>query len=320
MADIVFPGVAEAVERDLITRGVRQRVLALEAFLADAYGPGCAFSDGVVPWRLLFASGTLLREVAGFVPPNGVRVHVAAISLIRDGWGTLRVLGDNVRTPSGVIPATGSPRAIADHGIHHAREYSSRLLSALRAAAPPGAADPFVVVLTPGARHDAYLGHALLARMMNVALTEGRDLFCHRNRVYVRTARGGRPVDVIYRLVDDDWLDPVHFRPESQAGCPGLINAARAGNVTIANAVGNGVAGGELTRGYMPDLIRYYLGEEPLLANAGPRGGDSPDTPRWGPLALAINDGSDVRVLPGGLARADFPGRPPATCERDGCA
>jgi uncharacterized circularly permuted ATP-grasp superfamily protein len=160
-------------------------------------------------------------------------------------------------------------------------EYPSRLLAALRAAAPRGTQDPCVVVLTPGVYNAAYFEHTLLARLMGVELVEGRDLFCARNRVYMHTTRGQRPVDVIYRRVDDDWLDPLQFRPGSVIGCAGLINAARAGNVTIANAVGNGVADDKLVYTYIPDLIRYYLSEEPLLDNVESYRLDQPDVLDW---------------------------------------
>jgi uncharacterized circularly permuted ATP-grasp superfamily protein len=180
------------------------------------------------------------------------------------------------------------PALFAEHRIHQVDEYPSRLLGALRAAAPDGVVDPFVVVLTPGVHNAAYFEHTLLARLMGVELVEGRDLFCYRNRVYVHTTGGRRPVDVIYRRVDDDWLDPLHFRPDSLLGCPGLINAARAGNVTIANAVGNGVADDKLIYMYVPDLIRYYLGEEPLLENVESFRLDDAETLRWA-LAEAHN-------------------------------
>jgi uncharacterized circularly permuted ATP-grasp superfamily protein len=285
----LIPRVIDAVEWDVVSRGVRQRVLALEGFLADVYGPGRAFDDGVVPWRLLYTSEKFRREVAGIIPPNGVRVHVAGIDLIRDENGKFRVLEDNVRVPSGVsyvienrLAMTRTfPALFAEQRVHHVDEYPSRLLGALRAAAPHGLADPFVVVLTPGVHNAAYFEHALLARLMGVELVEGRDLFCGRNRVYVHTTHGRRPVDVIYRRVDDDWLDPMHFRPDSLLGCPGLINAARAGNVTIANAIGNGVADDKLIYTYLPDLIRYYLGEEPLLENVESYRLDDPDVLAW---------------------------------------
>jgi uncharacterized circularly permuted ATP-grasp superfamily protein len=285
----LIPRVVEAAEWELVSRGVRQRVKALEHFLADVYDDGACFDDGVVPWNLVFTSDKFRREVAGFEPPNGVRVHVAGIDLIRDEQGKFRVLEDNVRVPSGVSYVLENrlamtrifPALFADHRIHQVDEYPSRLLGALRAAAPHGVVDPFVVVLTPGVHNAAYFEHTLLARLMGVELVEGRDLFCYRNRVYVHTTHGRRPVDVIYRRVDDDWLDPMHFRPESLLGCPGLVNAARAGNVTIANAVGNGVADDKLIYTYMPDLIRYYLGEEPLLDNVESYRLDDPEVLRW---------------------------------------
>lgn len=285
----LIPRVIEAAEWDLVSRGVRQRVRVLEAFLADVYGPGHAFDDGVVPWRLLHTSGQFRREAAGFDPPNGVRCHVSGIDLIRDERGRFRVLEDNVRIPSGVSYVIENrlamtrlfPGLFADHRIHHVDEYPSRLLAALRASAPHGVIDPFVVVLTPGVHNAAYFEHTLLARLMGAELVEGRDLFCSRNRVYVHTTHGRRPVDVIYRRVDDDWLDPMQFRPDSLLGCPGLLNAARAGNVTIANAVGNGVADDKLLYTYIPDLIRYYLDEEPLLDNVESYRLEDPDILDW---------------------------------------
>ena len=286
----LIPRVIDAVEWDRIARGVRQRVRALEAFLADVYGAGRAFDDGVVPWRLVFTSPRFRREVADFTPPNGVRVHVAGIDLVRDEAGQFRVLEDNVRVPSGVsyvienrLAMTRTfPALFAEQSVHEVEEYPTRLLAALRAAAPRGAKDdPVVVVLTPGVHNAAYFEHTLLARLMGVELVEGRDLFCARNRVYVHTTRGRRPVDVIYRRVDDEFLDPLHFRPDSVIGCPGVINAARAGNVTIANAVGNGVADDKLVYTYVPDLIRYYLHEEPLLDNVESYRLDDPGVLTW---------------------------------------
>ena len=285
----LIPRVIDALEWDLVSRGVRQRVKALEAFLEDVYGQGRAFDDGVVPWSLVFTSEKFRREVAGITPPNGVRVHVAGIDLIRDEQGKFRVLEDNVRVPSGVsyvienrLAMTRTfPALFADQRIHHVEEYPLKLLNALRAAAPHGVVDPFVVVLTPGVHNAAYFEHTLLARLMGVELVEGRDLFCWRNRVYVHTTHGRRPVDVIYRRVDDDWLDPLHFRPDSVLGCPGLLNAVRHGTVTVANGVGNGVADDKLIYTYMPDLIRYYLAEEPILENVESYRLDDPDVLDW---------------------------------------
>jgi uncharacterized circularly permuted ATP-grasp superfamily protein len=271
----VVPRVIAAHEWGEIERGVAQRVRALEAFLADVYGPGEAIRAGVIPRRVVVSSSDFMRVAAGMEPPNGVRIHVAGIDLIRDEEGRFRVLEDNVRIPSGVsyvmanrhAITTVFPEAFATHRIRPVTEYPRRLLAALRAAAPSGIADPTVVVLTPGIYNSAYFEHALLARTMGVELVEGRDLICAGGRVKMRTTAGETPVDVIYRRVDDEFLDPVQFRADSQLGCPGLVNAARAGHVTIANAVGNGVADDKLVYTYVPDLVRFYLGEEPILPN-----------------------------------------------------
>lgn len=297
MSDLV-PRVVDAAEWALVSRGVQQRVRVIEAFLADVYGPGRAFDHGVVPWRLLHTSGQFRREVAGFQPPNGVRCHVSGTDLIKDQQGTFRVIGHDVRLPSGVSRVTAN-RLVPSIG--DVDEYPSRLLSALRAAAPNGVNDPFIVVLGPGPRDAAYAEHTLIAGLMGVGLAEGRDLSCSRNRVFMRTTRGPRPVDVIFRQVDDDWLDPLQFRPRSALGCPGLVNAARAGNVTIANGIGNGVADDTRIHPYLPGLIRYYLGEEPVLENAEPGRPGDPDTAGGHTRlrAFAVNDGRGVWVLPG---------------------
>jgi uncharacterized circularly permuted ATP-grasp superfamily protein len=285
----LIPRIIDAVEWDLIARGVRQRVLALEAFLADVYGPRQVFADGVLPWRVVFTSQQFRREVRGLTPPNGVRVHIAGIDLIRDEHGKFRVLEDNVRIPSGVSYVVENrlamtrtfPALFAEQHVNPVDEYPARLLAALRAAAPTQARDPMVVVLTPGVHNAAYFEHTLLARLMGVELVEGRDLVCSGNQVFVHTTQGNQPVDVIYRRIDDDYLDPLHFLPGSVIGCPGLLNAARAGNVTIANAVGNGVADDKLLYTYMPDLIRYYMSEEPLLPSVESYRLDEPDVLEW---------------------------------------
>jgi uncharacterized circularly permuted ATP-grasp superfamily protein len=259
----------------VIDAGVQQRVRALEAFLADVYDAGRVLDDGVVPRHVVATSSHFHRQAFGVQPPNGVRVHVAGIDLVRDDAGEFRVLEDNVRVPSGVSYVMTNRRAIshalhetfAEHRIRPVAGYPQRLLRALRAAAPAGVADPTVVVLTPGVHNGAYFEHALLARTMGVELVEGRDLVCVRGRVMMRTTQGLEQVHVIYRRVDDEYLDPVQFRADSMLGCPGLVNAARAGNVTLANAIGNGVADDKLVYTYVPDLIRYYLAEKPIVRN-----------------------------------------------------
>jgi uncharacterized circularly permuted ATP-grasp superfamily protein len=271
----VVPRIITAAEWGVVERGVAQRVKALEAFLADAYGTRTSVADGVIPLRLLLSSAHFHRAAAGIEPANGVRVHVAGIDLVRDGEGTFRVLEDNVRVPSGVSYVLENrnsvsqvlPEAFSADPIRPVGEYPFRLLNALRAAAPGGRSDPTVVVLTPGIFNSAYFEHALLARTMGVELVEGSDLLCHDGRLFMRTTRGERRVDVVYRRIDDEFLDPVTFRADSMVGCPGLLTAARAAGVTLANAVGNGVADDKLVYTYVPDLIRYFLGEEPILPN-----------------------------------------------------
>jgi uncharacterized circularly permuted ATP-grasp superfamily protein len=271
----VVPRVVPAEEWATVERGVAQRVQALEAFLADAYGLGRVFEEGVVPRRVVTSSAHFHRVAAGIEPPNGVRVHVSGVDLVRDAEGRFRVLEDNVRVPSGVsyvltnrgAMAHAMPEVFSQQRIRPVSVYPRRLLAALRAAAPVGVDDPTVVVLTPGVYNSAYFEHALLARSMGIELVEGRDLVCRGGRLHMRTTGGLRPVHVVYRRLDDEFLDPVHFRSDSMLGCPGLLNAARAGNVTIANAVGNGVADDKLIYTYVPDLIRYYLGEDPVIDN-----------------------------------------------------
>src|SRR3954470_14583250 len=281
----VLPRVIEMDHWAKVEAGVQQRVQTLEKFLDDLYDAGRVLQDGVVPRRVVTTSSHFHRQAAGIEPPNGVRVHVSGIDLIRDDEGEFRVLEDNVRVPSGVsyvmtnrrAISAALPETIAEHRIRPVAGYPQKLLTALRAAAPAGVTDPNVVVLTPGVFNGAYFEHALLARTMGVELVEGRDLECRRGRVMMRTTKGLEPVHVIYRRIDDEFLDPVHFRADSQLGVPGMIDAARAGNVTLANAVGNGVADDKLVYTYMPDIIRYYLHEEPLIDNVETWRLDDPD-------------------------------------------
>ncbi|HWU21592.1 MAG TPA: circularly permuted type 2 ATP-grasp protein [Nocardioides sp.] len=301
----ILPRLISSDAWSAIDVGVQQRVRALECFLADVYGAGRVFTDGVVPRSTVTSSGAFHREAAGIVSANGVRCHVAGIDLVRDENGRFLVLEDNVRVPSGVSyvmtnrRAIGSvlPEAMSEHRIRSVAGYPQRLLAALRAAAPAGVEDPTVVVLTPGVFNSAYFEHALLARTMGVELVEGRDLECRRGRVLMRSTRGLEPVHVIYRRVDDEFLDPVQFRADSMLGCPGLVNAARAGNVTLANAIGNGIADDKLLYTYVPDLIRYYLSEEPALPNVdtwrmGEESAREEVMDRLGELVLKPVDGS----------------------------
>lgn len=271
----VVPRVIEQPEWTRLERGIQQRVRVLEAFLSDVYGDQNAVRDGVVPAGLITSSAHFHRAAAGVTSANGVRIQVAGIDLIRDGAGEWRVLEDNVRVPSGVsyvisnrrVMAQTLPELFASMRVRPVGDYPHKLLEALRASAPGGMSDPNVVVLTPGIYNSAYFEHTLLARLMGLELVEGRDLFCTGGYVYTRTTSGPQRVDVIYRRIDDDFIDPLQFRVDSVLGTPGLMLAARLGNVTIANAVGNGVADDKLVYTYIPELIRYYLAEEPLLPN-----------------------------------------------------
>jgi len=271
----LVPRVIASPEWEIIESGVAQRVRALEAFLSDIYSDARVISDGVIPSKLITSSTHFHRAVWGIQPGNGVRIHVAGVDLIRNPSGDVRVLEDNVRVPSGVsyvmtnrnAMITVMPEAFANQRIRPVASYPTRLLTALRKAAPSGVDDPTVVVLTPGVFNSAYFEHTLLARTMGVELVEGRDLECRRGKVFMRTTGGLQRVDVIYRRVDDDFLDPVHFRSDSMLGVPGLVNAVRTGGVTLANAIGNGVADDKLLYTYVPDLIKYYLREEPIIAN-----------------------------------------------------
>src|SRR6188768_1067443 len=269
------PRVIEQAEWLSVEAGIKQRVLALEAFLADIYGAQNAVKDGLIPASLISSSSHFHREAAGIEPANGVRIQVSGIDLIRDEAGAWRVLEDNVRVPSGVsyvisnrrVMAQTLPELFVSMRVRPVGDYPQRLLQSLRASAPDGIEDPTIVVLTPGVYNSAYFEHTLLARLMGVELVEGRDLFCSGGRVFMRTTAGPTRVDVIYRRVDDEFLDPLQFRADSMLGSPGLLLAARLGNVTIANAVGNGVADDKLVYTYLPELTKYYLGEEAILPN-----------------------------------------------------
>lgn len=265
-----------AAEWSRIETGVRQRVRALERFLDDVYGPGEVIRDGVIPRHVVVSARHFSRVAHGWRPAGGVRIHVAGVDLVRDRRGRFLVLEDNVRTPSGAAYVLENRRAMAEvhptllarAGVRPVSDYPARLRRALEAVAPAGRDDPRVVLLTPGVHNPAYFEHAQLARLMGIPLVEGQDLRFHHRRIWLRQVDGLAPVDVVYRRLDDDYLDPLSGRADSLLGCPGLALAARLGTVTVANAIGNGVADDKLVYTYVPDLIRYYLGEEPHLPNA----------------------------------------------------
>jgi len=285
----LVPRVLTGDEWSHIESGVIQRLYALEAFLADVYGPGQVLKDGLIPRRLVTSSTHFHRQAWGIESPNKVRIHVSGIDLIRDEAGEFRVLEDNLRNPSGVSYVIENRRTLAHvlpevfthHRVRSVNEYPERLFEALVAAAPADVREPTIVVLTPGVHNSAHYEHAFLARHMGVELVEGRDLYCRDNTVFMRTTSGPEPVHVIYRRIDDDFLDPVHLRPDSVLGIPGVVNAARAGRVTLANAIGNGLADDKAVYPYVPALIRYYLGQEPILPNVDTYDLSDPEQREW---------------------------------------
>ncbi len=271
----LIPRIIPRQEWDTIERGLIQRVVALNAFLNDIYHDQRIIREKRIPAELVFGALHFRREMIGINVPNGVYCHITGTDIIRDRDGEYYVLEDNLRSPSGVSymlenrKATKHtfPKLFERYGVLPIQHYPQELLNALRAAAPFGTPDPNVVLLTPGIYNSAYFEHSFLARQMGVEIVEGRDLVVHNNRVYTRTTHGLKPVDVIYRRIDDDFLDPVAFRSDSTLGVPGLLNAYRAGNVTLANAIGTGVADDKAVYAYVPDMIRFYLSEEPILKN-----------------------------------------------------
>jgi len=257
-----------------IEAGLVQRLSALERFLADVYGPQHILNDGTLDKELVLGAQGYLPQIASVVPPGGVRIHIGGIDLIRDDAGVVRVLEDNLRTPSGVsyvlenrtVVKRVFSRSFHRAHVHRVDSYSARLANVLRSVAPDGVDDPVVVVLTPGRFNSAYFEHSFLARTAGLPLVEAADLFVENDRVFAKTTRGPMPVHVVYRRTDETWLDPRVFRPDSLLGVPGIIGAWAKGNVTLANAPGNGVADDKAIYPHLPDIIRYYLDEEPLLA------------------------------------------------------
>jgi uncharacterized circularly permuted ATP-grasp superfamily protein len=272
----ILPRIIARSEWSALERGLVQRVTALNLFLKDVYGAGEALKAGVVPRELVYANPGYCPEMAGRRVPHDVYVHIAGVDIVRTDDHGFYVLEDNARTPSGVsymlenreVMMRLFPELFAMHRVAPIEDYPDELLATLRSVAPPRAsAEPTIALMTPGQFNSAYYEHSFLADKLGVELVEGRDLFVRDDVVYMRTTEGPRRVDVIYRRIDDDFLDPLTFRPDSALGVAGLIGAYHAGNVTLANAVGTGVADDKAMYTYMPDIIRFYLGEEPLLRN-----------------------------------------------------
>ena len=270
----VLPRLLDAADWDLIERGLRQRIEALNLFLADIYGPRRILTDGVAPTDLVLGCPQYRVEMRGVEPPRGVHVALCGTDIVRTNDG-FKVLEDNLRVPSGVSYMLANRRVLKTslrnlfrhHRVRAIEHYGRLLRRTLSELAPPGVADPCVVLLTPGVYNSAFYEHMFLAQEMGVELVRGDDLLVHNGFVHMRTTAGPRRVDVIYRRIDDDFIDPLAFRADSQLGVPGLFHAYRLGNVTIANAPGTGVADDKSVYAYVPDMIRYYLGEEPVLAN-----------------------------------------------------
>jgi uncharacterized circularly permuted ATP-grasp superfamily protein len=265
----LVPRIIAARDWAELTDGLGQRVRALNAFLADIYSAREILHDGVIPNELVVTGKYFTRQATGLPVPQGIYTHVSGTDLIRDTDGSWLVLEDNCRTPSGVSymlenrasMVRGFPELFARHPVRPVDAYPQALLEVLRSIAPRGDSDPTVVVLTPGAFNSAYFEHTFLARQMGVEIVEGNDLFVDDAVLYMKTTRGRRRVDVVYRRVDDDYIDPLAFRADSVLGVTGLLTAARAGNVAIANAVGTGIADDKAVFAYVPRMIEYYLGE-----------------------------------------------------------
>jgi uncharacterized circularly permuted ATP-grasp superfamily protein len=272
----LIPRIIPNSEWQRIDRGLSQRVIALNLFLQDVYGKQRIFADKQIPRSLVYSCKHFHREAIGIEVPRGIHTHICGIDLVRDSKsGEYFVLEDNVRTPSGIsyvlenrlVMMRAFPDAFQSYEVLPVNHYPAELLRILRSLSPRGDGDEQIVLLTPGIYNSAYFEHSFLAQQMGIELVEGRDLLVDGGFVYMKTIHGLTRVDVIYRRVDDEFLDSLSFRPDSVLGIPGLMGAYRAGNVALANAVGNGVADDKAIYAYVPTFIRYYLGEEPILKN-----------------------------------------------------
>ncbi len=274
----LLPRILSAREWTKVEKGLTQRVTALNLFLRDIYHEGRILADKIVPRELIYSCKHFRREMRGINVPRDIYVSICGTDLVRLPDGNFSVLEDNLRVPSGVSYMLANrkvlkrvfPTLFQDYGVWPIDHYPRELLTTLKSLAPENCGfrhDPTTVLLTPGVSNSAYFEHTFLAQQMGIELVEGRDLLVHNNVAYMRTTAGMRRVDVIYRRVDDDFLDPLCFRTDSILGVPGLFNAYRAGNVTLANAIGTGVADDKAVYAYVPEIIRYYLGEDPILPN-----------------------------------------------------
>jgi uncharacterized circularly permuted ATP-grasp superfamily protein len=272
----LIPRIIPHAEWEHIERGLKQRLMALNAFLDDIYHDQRIVREGVIPAEIIRSARHFRPEFSGFKVPGNIHIHVCGTDLIRDGEGRYLVLEDNARCPSGVSYVLESrmtmkrvfPQLFSRYGVRPVDRYAQDLLDVLEHIAPAGAGgDPTTVLLTPGIYNSAYFEHSFLARAMGIEIVTGADLVVQNDRVFMRTTKGLKPVHVIYRRIDDDFLDPKVFRPDSLLGVPGLVEAYRKGNVSLANAIGTGVADDKVVYYYVPAMIKFYLGEEPLLPN-----------------------------------------------------
>lgn len=271
----IIPRILEAAEWKHIEAGIKQRLKALNIFLKDVYHQQFIIKDGIVPAKLIYSCSNFVRQMVNVPVPFDIYTHISGIDLIRDHDGTYYVLEDNLRTPSGVsymlenrsITYRIFPDILPKNNVRSVKNYPDLLLKNLVALANRQKSDPTVVLLTPGMFNSAYFEHTTLARLMGIELVEGSDLVVDNQKVYMKTTTGLKQVDVIYRRVDDDFIDPLVFRGDSMLGVPGIYGAYRTGNVAIVNAMGNGVADDKAVYSYVPAMIRYYLNEEPILKN-----------------------------------------------------
>jgi uncharacterized circularly permuted ATP-grasp superfamily protein len=271
----IIPRIVSAGEWAWLEGGLKQRIHALNLFIADIYDQQRILDDGAIPRELIYSAKGFLKPCVGLKPPAGIWCHITGTDVVRDKDGQWYVLEDNLRCPSGVsyvlenrrVMKSTFPQVFRTMEIEPVHEYPSHLLDTLLNLAPANLADPTVVVLTPGIYNSAYFEHSFLAQQMGVELVEGRDLVVADGYLQMRTTKGLKRVDVVYRRIDDDFIDPKVFRPDSHLGIPGIMEVYRAGRVAIANALGTGVADDKVIYAYVPEMIRYYLGEEPILPN-----------------------------------------------------
>ena len=271
----IIPRIVAVREWEKLERGLKQRVLALNLFLADIYSQQKIIKDGVIPAELIYSAKGFLKQCMGLQPPGGIWCHITGTDLVRDRDGQWYVLEDNIRCPSGVsyvlqnrrVMKSTFPQVFKTMEIQPVDNYPSRLLETLLNLAPAHLSAPTVVVLTPGIYNSAYFEHSFLAQQMGVELVEGRDLVVADGYLQMRTTKGLQRVDVVYRRIDDDFIDPLVFRSDSMLGVPGLMEVYRAGRVALANALGTGVADDKVVYAYVPKMIRYYLNEDQILDN-----------------------------------------------------